>query len=90
MSNLTGDAKYLMSNEAFQNALADAKKELIDQAMACTVSDHERRRLFLCLAKMADKLAMRIASLAVTQDELEPVADFYEQRTRGVLARFLK
>lgn len=87
MSDLTADAKYLMNNAAFKNAMDDIKKELVDAAMACAVGDHEGRRLYLCLAKMADKFATRLATLAATTEELPDVANYYTEKQRSFFSR---
>lgn len=76
-------AKALMQNEAFVAALADAKKELLDAAMNCTVSDHEGRRTYLGLAKLTDKLATRIVGLATAPDEIPDVEDFYKEQAKN-------
>lgn len=88
MTDLTADAKYLMNNEAFVEALESAKRQALTAALACDVRDDEGRRRYLDAIRTVDKVRGHLAALATTTDT-DNVADFYEDRQRSALQRFL-
>lgn len=90
MSDLPENAKALMNNPAFRDALESAQQSCINAAMACDVKDDEGRRRFLDAAKIVGKVASHLAALiqaAKTGDEVDH-ASFYEERARSRWALF--
>lgn len=88
MKDLTSDAKYLMNNEAFVEALESAKRQALTAALACDVKDDEGRRRYLDAIRTVDKVRGHLTALSVSTEETN-VTDFYEERSRGVLGKLL-
>ena len=84
MSDLTGEAKALMSNTAFVAALDAARRQSIAAAMACDPKDDEGRRRYLDAAKTVDRVAAHLAALVAagkSGDEPDP-ATYYQDQAR--------
>lgn len=79
------DAKYLMNNPAWVNAVESARKQVMDAALACDPKDDEGRRRYLDAARTVDKVVNHIRALAATPDEQPDVEDFYKDRSKSRL-----
>lgn len=87
--SIEGEAKSLMNNEAFVEALEAARKQAITAAMMCDTKDDEGRRRYLDAARTVDKVRGHLNALiqaAKTGDDTN-VADFYEERAKSFVQR---
>lgn len=85
--SLSSEAKALMNNEAFKAAVEQAQKDLIAKVLSCDPKDDQGRRLYAEAANIVGKVTAHIVALATTEStDNKPVEDFYEQRSKSVLA----
>ena len=90
--SIEAEAKGLMGNAAFVEALDKARAQAIASAMACDVRDHDGRRRFLDAARVVDKVQGHLNALilsAKTGDEVDP-NDFYKERAKNRFLALLK
>ncbi len=89
--SIEGEAKGLMTNEAFLDALKKAKDANINAALRCKPRDDLGRWKYLEAAKIVDGVAAHLHALIIaskTGDTVDP-ANFYEERAGSVFARIL-
>jgi len=89
--SIEGEAKSLMTNEAFLEALKKAKDANIGAALRCKPRDDLGRWKYLEAAKIVDGVAAHLHALIIaakTGDAVDP-ANFYEERASGLLGRIL-
>jgi hypothetical protein len=81
--SITAEAKALMNNEAFVEALESCRKQAMNAALACGIDNDEGRRRYLDAVRTVDKVQGHLAALisADTPEEVNP-ADFYEERAK--------
>ena len=83
MSDLTLDAKHLMNNAAFKEAVEKTQQSYLNAAMNCALNDDEGRRLNLCAARIVNTIAGHLTALASDKTgEVIDLPDFYEERAR--------
>lgn len=90
--SLETDAKFLMSNEAFVQALESCQKFHTNKAMMCGPKDDAGRRIHLEHAKNVSRIAGHLNALVLatkTGDEVNP-DDFYKERANKRFALFNK
>lgn len=81
--SLEGDAKFLMGNEAFKDAIEKTQQAYLNAAMNCPLNDDEGRRLNLSAARIVAGVAAHIAALATEKGgEVIDLPDFYQERAR--------
>lgn len=83
MKDLTADAKFLMGNDAFKDALEKTQQAYLNAAMSCPLNDDEGRRLNLSAARIVSTIANHITVLASDKSgDPQELPDFYEERAR--------
>jgi len=84
MSDVSGDASYLMNNSAFLEAVKSAQEQCITAAMACQPRDDEGRRRLLDAALTVTKVVSHLNALVIAQKtgDQTNVLDFYETQAR--------
>lgn len=90
--SLESDAKFLMSNEAFVQALESVQRFHTNKAMACGPKDDSGRRIHLEHAKNVNRIAGHLNALlmaAKSGEEVNP-EHFYKERANKVFALFNK
>lgn len=89
MTDLSAEAKYLMSNPAFVSALQSAKTQALNAALSCDGKDDQGRRVYLDAVRTVDKVASHIAALmAADKPEEIEVTDFYTEQAKSRYAKF--
>lgn len=90
--SIEAEAKSLMNNPAFVEALDSARKQAITAAMMCAVEDDNGRRRYLDAARIVDKVAGHLNALILASKTGEDVvpADFYEERAKARFALFTR
>ena len=78
------DAKYLMQNTAWVEAVTRAKADLINAALKCGPTEDKQRFLYLEAAKSVEKISAHVGALIV-DDKGSPVevADYYAERAKS-------
>lgn len=90
--SIESDAKFLMSNEAFVQAIESVQKYHMNKAMACGPKDDHGRRIHLEHAKNVNRISGHLNALltaAKSGEEVNP-DDFYKERANKVFALFNK
>ena len=84
MSDLSGDAKALMNNAAFTNAVEVVRRQTIAAAMACDPKDDEGRRRYLDAARTVDRVTAHLSALVIAEKVGESVdpATYYQDQAR--------
>lgn len=90
--SVEAEAKGLMNNPAFVEALAAARRQAIAAAMMCDVKDDDGRRRYLDAARIVDKVAGHLNALIQASKTGADVnaADYYEERAKQRFALFRK
>lgn len=90
--SIEGEAKSLMTNEAFVAALDSARAQAITAAMMCDAKDDDGRRRYLDVARIVDKVGGHLNALiqAAKTGAVVEAADFYEERAKQRFAFFRK
>lgn len=87
MSDLTAEAKSLLNNPAFTEAISKAQQDLLAKVLACDPKDDQGRRLYAEAANIVGKVSAHIVALANSGPEQEkPVEDFYAERAKSKFA----
>lgn len=89
--SIEGEAKGLMTNEAFLQAIEACQKWHLNKAMGCGLKDDEGRRRHLQHAKNVNQIVGHLNALIVaskTGEEVNP-EDFYQERAATRWSAFL-
>lgn len=90
VSDLSAEAKYLMNNEAFVQAIQSAKAQALAAALGCDGKDDTGRRVYLDAVRTIDKVVSHLSALMASEkpEEIE-VTGFYEEQAKRRWAAFL-
>lgn len=82
--DLTADAKYLMNNPAFVQALASCQQHHINHAMSCEAKDDHGRRVHLEHAKNVNRIVGHLNALIAAAKSNETVDhdSFYQDQAK--------
>lgn len=84
MTDLTSEAKALLNNAAYRDAVERAQQAYLNAAMNCPLNDDEGRRLHLSAARIVGQIASHITALATDKGEnIVDLPDFYAERARA-------
>lgn len=84
MSDLVADAKDILANAAFKDAVAKAQQAYLNAAMACALNDDEGRRLNLSAARIVGTIAAHLTALATDKGGVVvDMPDFFQERARA-------
>lgn len=90
--SIEGEAKSLMTNEAFVAATDAARTQVIRAAMMCDPKDDEGRRRYLDAARTVERVVGHLNALIQASrigEDVDP-ADYYEERAKARFALFTR
>lgn len=83
--SLEGEAKALLNNDAFKDAIEKTQQRYLAAAMACALNDDEGRRLNLSAARIVAEVSAHLAALATNKNsgQIVELPNFYEERAKA-------
>lgn len=84
------EALQVLENEAYRDAMASLKAQVIEQWKSCPVRDHEGQLLLLQLAKITEKFEGILSGLVESGKFAQRKIDLDEFRNESKTRKFLR